>query len=143
MVRAAYPRWKIEKHEYFGWTFPNIHWWLLYLTVFRFFKWLNYDAWRPFCDWTGGYRRTFPFMARIIHRIGATTSGYAIGGGQCFHCGSEEGDQVELSQDDTGKYFKLERSWSEGTMDGTDHRFCGITICPKCGYEDHYEDGSL
>lgn len=34
-------------------------------------------------------------------------------------------------------------SWSVGTMDGTDHRFSCITVCPKCGFKSNYEDGSL
>ena len=143
MICASCPQWKIEKHPYYGWSFPNIHWHVLYKTVFKFFKWLYWDAWRPFCDWTGGYRRTYPLIARIIHRIGATTAGYAISGGECYHCASENGDQLELSDDESGKTFKLERAWTSATQDGTDHRFCGTTICPDCGYEQYYEDGSL
>lgn len=125
------------------WRLPNIHWWILYKTVFKFFKWIYYDAWRPFCDWTGGYRRSYPLIARIIHTIGKTTAGFTISGGQCYHCGSEEGCPVDLSCDDTGKYFKLLETWKVSTMDGVDYRFRGITICPKCGYEEEYEDGSL
>lgn len=132
-----------EKHQFFGWQAPNIHWWLLYKTVFKFCKWLHYDAWRPFCDWTGGYRRSFPFIARLIKSIGSTTAGYAIGGGQCFHCASIHGDPIELAGDESGTDFELLDAWSVGTQDGTDHRFRGITTCPKCGYQAEYEDGSL
>lgn len=124
------------------WMWPNPHWWILYWTVFKFFKWLNYDAWRPLCKWD---RRLLhkPWYAAVIQRIGATTSGFAIHGGECFHCASKDGDQVSLTDDETGTTFRLERTWTVGTPDGTDHRFCGLTICPDCGYEDSYEDGSL
>lgn len=124
------------------WEWPNLHWWILYITVFRFFNWVNWDAWRVFCNWGGGYRRSYPWIARLIHSIGKTTAGFAIRGGQCFHCGSEDGCPVELSQEE-GPYFELKKTWSVGTMDGTDHRFYGITTCPKCGYQQEYEDGSL
>jgi len=143
MVCASYPRWKIKKEDYFGWTFPNIHWYVLYITVFNFFTWIHYDGWRPFCNWEGGYRRTYPLIARIIHKIGSTTAGYAISGGECFHCGSEEGNPSELADDESGTTFKLKETWSIGTQEGTDHRFCGTTICPNCGHEGYYEDGSL
>ncbi|MFA5300087.1 MAG: hypothetical protein WC389_18020 [Lutibacter sp.] len=143
MICAAYPQWKIKK-EYDGrWSMPNIHWHILYMTIFKFFKWLYYDGWRPFCDWTGGYRRTFPLIARIIHKIGQTTSGYTISSGECFHCGSDAGDQFELSEDETGKYFKLIDYGTSYTPDGTDHWFRGITICPKCGHKEEYSDSSL
>jgi len=79
----------------------------------------------------------------VVHRIGATTAGYAISGGECYHCSSPEGCQVDLSEDETGTTFILEKTWSEGTQDGTDYRFRGVTICPKCGYRAGYEDGSL
>lgn len=133
----------IPQNRGWGWTWPNLHWWILYKTVFKFFKWLHWDAWRRFCTWgeRGLIRKSF--LARVIQRIGKTTAGYAIGGGECFHCGSEEGCQVELSNDESGKQFILERTWKCATMDGTDHRFCGTTICPKCGYRAYYEDGSL
>jgi hypothetical protein len=133
----------VPKREWGQWRLPNIHWWLLYKTIFKFFKWLNYDAWRPFCDWTGGWRQSYPLPARVIHTIGKTTAGYAISGGQCYHCGSEEGDPVTLSEDDTGEYFELLETWKESTMDGIDYRFRGITTCPKCGFKEEYEDGSL
>lgn len=84
-----------------------------------------------------------PLIARVIKRIGATTAGFTILGGECFHCASPDGDQVELSQDETGKVFKLERTWESYSQDGTDYRFCGTTICPRCGYRSYYEDGSL
>lgn len=131
------------KREFFGWVYPNIHWWLLYQTVWRFLRWFNDDAWRYFCTWENGWLKKKPLIAKIIHRIGETTVGERSHGGECYHCASKEGCQVELSEDETGKFFVLEKSWSEGTMDGTDHRFCGTTICPKCGYKSYYEDGSL
>jgi hypothetical protein len=143
LICNCYPHWLPRKDDYCGWRMPNIHWWLLYRTAFKFCKWLHYDAWRPFCDWTGGWRRSFPWPARLIKRIGDTTAGYAISGGECYHCGSPEGNQVDLSDDETGTVFKLESTWSVGTQEGTDHRFCGTTICPMCGYEAYYEDGSL
>jgi hypothetical protein len=143
MICAAYgPRWWFEKCEWEPGTYywPNVHWWLLYKTVFRFFRWVYYEGWRHLCQWDRG-RLTYPLVAKIIHRIGQTTAGYAIGGGQCYHCGSPEGCQVELS--DSDKYFQLTDSWTEGTQEGTDYRFKGITTCPKCGYQAEYEDGSL
>lgn len=132
-----------RKEFYWGWQMPNIHWWILYKTVFRFFNWLNYDAWRFFCDWTGGYRQTYPLKARVIHKIGKSTAGYAISGGECYHCAAEDGCPVELSQDESGEHFTLIESWTVGTQDGTDHRFRGFVTCPKCGYQEEYEDGSL
>jgi hypothetical protein len=132
-----------KREEYWGWRWPNLHWWLFYKTVFKFFKWLYWDGWRPFCDWSGGYRRTYPWIARTIHKIGQTTVGYAISGRECYHCASSDGCQVDLSEDETGTTFILKETWSVGTQDGTDHRFRGITICPKCGYRAEYEDGSL
>lgn len=125
------------------WTLPNIHWWVLYKTVFRFFSWLYWDAWRYFCAYKNGRFENKPLIARVIQRIGSTTAGYAISGGECYHCASPDGCQAELSQDETGTTFKLEKTWSVSNQDGTDHRFSGITICPKCGYESEYEDGSL
>jgi hypothetical protein len=121
---------------------PNLHWWLLYKTFGKFSLWLHWDAWRVFCDWTGGYRRTYPWPARAVHLIGKTLS-YPYNGGACYHCASEHGDPVELSDDDTGKYFKLTDSGTESTPDGTNHWFKGITTCPKCGYQQEYGDGSL
>ena len=140
MVAASHLRIWFKK-EPWGWYYPNIHWWLLYKTAFEFFSWLNREAWRPFCDWTGGYRRTFPWYARAINRIGATTAGFACHGGECFHCASIEGDQIKLI--DSEKTFECTGSGSYGTQEGTDHRFWGITTCPVCGYQDEYEDGSL
>lgn len=143
MVSCCYLRVLPRRESWGEWSWPNVHWWFALQTVFRFFKWMHYDAWRPFCDWTGGFRRTMPLSARIVKRIGQTTAGAAISGGECFHCGSEEGCQVELSNDETGKFFKDVKTWISSTMDGTDHRFRGVTVCPKCGFENEYEDGSL
>ena len=143
MVCATRLQLRPFKRKWDGWYFTNIHWWLLYKTVFQFCKWLNYDAWRPFCDWTGGYRRTFPLIARIIHRMGHTTAGYATSGGECYHCGSEEGDPVRLADNETGTTFTLTKTWENATQEGTDYCLCGTTICPKCGYKAYYEDGSL
>lgn len=143
-----------EPHDCWHWTYdrekttwemiqwPNVHWVMAYRIVFRFFKWLNYKAWRHLCQWNR-VRLTYPWYARLVHRIGKTTAGCVISGGECWHCGSEDGDPVELSQDEDGVTFILDRSWQIPTMDGTDYRFCGHTICPKCGYRDYYEDGSL
>jgi hypothetical protein len=144
MIGTAYgPRWIPRKHEFFGWQWPDFHWWLLYKTVFKFCKWLHYDAWRPLCTYKDGWLKHKPWVANVIHRIGSTTAGFAISGGECYHCAAEEGCQVELSEDETGERFKLIETWIEGTQEGTDYRFKGITICPVCGYESEYEDGSL
>jgi len=141
--------WNSQLHPWFyrhlddSIAFPNFPWWILYKTVFKFFNWLNDDAWRKFCKWEKGWLSHKPLIAKIIHRIGQTTAGERIHGMECYHCGSPDGDPVDLSQDETGKYFVGIESWSVGTMDGTDHRFSGTTICPKCGYRRYFEDGSL
>jgi hypothetical protein len=132
-----------HKGEYCGWEFTNLHWWLLYKTIFKFFKWLYWEGWRPFCDWTGGWRRTFPWYARAIHRIGQTTAGVAIMHQECWHCGSLSGNPVDLSEDETGTTFILKDSGTCSTPDGTDHWFSGTTICPRCGFKSEYSDGSL
>ena len=136
-------RWFPYKYEYWGWRYPNVHWWILYKTIFKFFSWLFLEGWRPFCDWTGGYRRTYPWMARFIHWIGRTTAGNAIYYQECYHCGFEAGDPVYLSEDETGTTFILTDCGTSCTPDGTDHWFNGITICPKCGFKQEYSDGSL
>jgi hypothetical protein len=143
MVWSCYLRVLPRRESWGEWSLPNVHWWLLYKTVFRFFKWLHYDAWRPFCDWNGGIRQTMPWPARLIKRIGGTTAGEAISGWECYHCAAVEGCQLKLSEDETGRFFKDVKSWTSATMDGTDHRFSGTTVCPKCGYENYFEDGSL
>lgn len=144
MVANTLPVWlPIKKYYDDGWTLPNIHWWILYNTIFKFFKWLYWDAWTKFCTYKNGWLDKKPLIAKIIHRIGSTTAGYAIGGGECYHCASPDGCQVELSRDESGVMFKLEQTWTTSSQDGTDHRFCGTTICPKCGYESYFEDGSL
>lgn len=142
MVWATSPRWIPKKEQFLGWQWPNIHWWILYITVFRFCSWLHWEAWRHFCKWDK-IRLTYPLIARIIHRIGQTTAGYATGGGECFHCSSKKGCQVDLSDDETGTNFILEKTWTCATQEGTDYRFCGTTICPVCGHKAYYEDGSL
>lgn len=131
------PWWHLDE-----WRFPNPHFWFLYRTIGKLATWMKWDAWRPFCDWTGGWRRTFPWYARLIHRVGNSLS-YAFHGGECYHCASEDGDPVWLADDDTGKTFRLIETWTSATEDGTDHRFRGITTCPRCGYQREYEDGSL
>lgn len=123
-------------------VWPNLHWVLAYHTVFAFFKWLYWRGWRPLCRW-GEQRETFPWYARLVYRIGATTAGAAISGGECWHCASPRGCPVELSGDETGTTFLLERTWVSSTWDGNDYRFSGTTICPVCGYQQYYEDGSL
>jgi len=128
--------------SYLGWSWPNLHWWLLYKTVFKLFKWLNYDAWRPLCTWEPHLKHQ-PWYAKLIQRIGQTTAGFAISGGECYHCASQDGCPVWLSDDEAGKTFINIKTWTTGTPDGTDYRFSGTTICPKCGYRQYYEDGSL
>lgn len=142
MVWAANLR-LLPKRDWDGtWIFPNLHWWLLYKTVFRFCKWLDWEAWRPFCDWSKGYRSSYPLIARLVHSVGAATAGYAISGGACYHCASTEGDPVLLSESEN-KYFKIVNSGVTSTPDGVDHWFEAETICPKCGWTDYYSDGSL
>jgi hypothetical protein len=136
------PRWWFKRVEwdesYLLW--PNVHWWFLYKTVFRFFKWMYWDAWRKLCKWDRVLKHK-PWYASFIHWIGSYTAGAVISGGRCTHCGRKAGDKVELS--DTKEYFRLVDSWSVGTMDGTDHRFFGYTCCPCCHHVASYEDGSL
>lgn len=127
--------------EMFRW--PNIHWVFAYKTVFAFFKWLYWDGWRPLCKWGEYGRETFPWYARLVKKIGQTTAGMAIHGGECFHCASDDGDQIDLFDDDTGTTFILEDGGTSDTPDGTDHWFTGTTICPKCGYRAQYGDSSL
>ena len=143
MVYNCYLRILPRHVSYLGWSMPNIHWWLLYKTVFQFFHWLQYDARDKLCVWKDGMLWHEPWYARACRRVGGTTSGYAIGGGECYQCGSEDGSQVRLSNDKTGTTFILEDTWTTSSENGTDHRFCGTTICPKCGYRKYYEDGSL
>jgi hypothetical protein len=139
-VRGSFGlRLKPEK-SWDGWRGPNLHLWLWYKTYGKFFLWMEGYAWRNFCDWTGGSRRTYPLIARVIHKVGRTMS-YGLRGGECFHCASEAGDQVELASGD--EHFKCIDSWTCSTQDGTDHRFRGITTCPRCGHQAEYEDGSL
>lgn len=130
-----------------SWRWPNVHWWLLYKTVFKFFKWLHYDGWRPFCDWTGGSRQTFPPIARFVKWFGDSTAGYAISGYRCHQCNSEQGCQMNICDEtDASGYSPFVRdvkTWTESTMDGTDYRFSCTTVCPKCGFKSKYEDGSL
>lgn len=143
MVMAAYPRWLPERlYETGSVKWPNIHWHVLYLTVFRFFKWLQWDAWRGFCTWDRHLKHK-PWYAAWIQRIGETTAGAVISGGECWHCGHKGGNPIDLTDDETGTTFKFERTWMVGTQEGNDYRFCGTTICPHCGYKDYYEDGSL
>jgi len=146
MATACYPRWlprKNSMYPYYGlkYSMPNIHWYVLYKTVFKFFSWLNWDAWRVFCNWEGGWRRTYPLPARIVHWIGQSTAGYAANGGRCYHCNSEDGNPGDLVEDE--KYFTVTDSGSNATMDGTDHWFKGIATCPKCGHKSEYGDSSL
>ena len=130
-----------ERCEFSGWSYPNLHWWVLYITIFKFFEWLNYDAWRPFCDWTGGFRRSCPLIARMIQRIGETTAGIHISSDECYHCASKEGNQLYLA--DNKETFEETNYGSYGTEDGTCHWWEGITTCPKCGYRSHFSDSSL
>jgi hypothetical protein len=130
-----------------SWRLPNVHWWLLYKTVFKFFKWVHYDGWRPFCTRTGGRRQTFLPIARFVKWLGDSTAGYAISGGRCFHCNHEDGCQLSISDcvDARGysPFVRNVETWTVGTMDGTDYRFSCTTVCPKCGYKSYFEDGSL
>lgn len=133
-----------KRDEFWGWRFPNLHWWILYHTVFKFFKWLYWDAWGKLCTYSKGGLSHKPLIARIIHRIGQTTAGMAISGGECFHCAFSGGDPVDLSEEDfeDGKYFELTDSGTSYTQDGTDYWFKGITTCPRCGFKQEYNDGT-
>ena len=123
---------------------PNCGWWLLHLTLWRFFRWLYWDGWRPLCRWGERQRLTYPWYAQVVHRVGATTAGHALSGsGECYHCAHPDGCAVELSDDETGRTFELEGQGVYPSQDGTDYRFWGTTICPRCGYRARYEDGSL
>lgn len=122
---------------------PNLHWVIAYHTVFAFFKWLHWDGWRLLCRWGPRSRETFPWYARLVRKIGQTTAGAAISGGECYHCASDEGDPMDLCDDETGTTFIFQASGTSQTMDGTDHWFRGTTICPKCGYRQEYSSSSL
>ncbi|MCK5616291.1 hypothetical protein KAR91_81265 [Candidatus Pacearchaeota archaeon] len=152
MVWSDRLSWKIERNYYYDgrWKWPNLHWWILRQIIFEPLKWLYWDGWRIFEKWEdkGGGTR-WPkgrLLARIAKRIGQTTAGCAISGGECFHCAFPGGDPLELS-DPEGEYgeeyFELTDSGSTATMDGTDHWFRGITTCPRCGYKQEYGDSSL
>lgn len=145
MICNSYLRIIPEKHCG-KWLLPNLLWWLLYISVFKFSKYSYWRTWSYLCTYGNGRLKRKPILwiiARIIHGISSTTAGCAINIGECFHCSHPDGWSAELSEDETGVNFILEKSWTVGTMDGTDYRFCGITICPICGYRDYYEDGSL
>lgn len=142
MVWNTHPIWYPQR-RYGRWRMPNIHWWVGYKTIFRLFDWLHWSGWRIFCTWEDGWLKHEPLISRIMHRIGQGTAGFAVCGGECFHCGSLDGDPVELADDETGSTFILKEVWTCSTPDGTDHRFNGITICPKCGFRRYYEGGSL
>jgi len=142
---------RIEKNYYYrdNWfqriKWPNLHWWVLRQIIFEPLKWLYWDGWRLFDKKKNGVPQwTLP--ARIAKRIGQTTAGCAISGGECYHCGWERGDPLELS-DPEGEfgedYFELTDSGVTSTQDGTDHWFKGITTCPRCCYQQEYGDSSL
>lgn len=138
-----HPRHERERTELEMIEWPNVHWVFAYHTVFAFFKWLYWDGWRPLCRWGPRCRETFPWYARLVRKIGQTTAGAAISGGECYHCGSDHGCPVNLADDETGTTFILEETGTSATADGTDHWFRGTTICPKCGYCQEYSDSSL
>lgn len=122
------------------WFWPNVHWFILHKTIWPLLSWLYWDGWRWFCKWEDGYRSTYPLMARFVRWIGRTTAGVCISPCQeCFHCGFEAGNQVDLS---TGTNFILEDSGESYSENGTSYWFRGTTICPVCGYTDSYEDST-
>lgn len=136
--------WKVIKNYYYRdkllarIKWPNLHWWLLRVIIFEPLKWLYWDGWRKFG------KNPYRGLGGLAKRIGQTTAGFAIGGGECYHCGSEHGDPVELSSEEgeAAGYFELTRTWELFCGEYTDYRFCGITTCPRCGYQQYYEDGS-
>lgn len=126
-----------------GWRRTNLHLWLVRKAIFepmkRFAKTPTWKA-HPSGDWKLRTQRWWvrPFGWAWEWANAWTDIREHF---ECYHCGSEEGAQGDLTEySDT---FKNVRSWTSSTMDGNDYRFCGTTICPKCGYEDYYEDGSL
>jgi hypothetical protein len=117
-------RWLPEK-SWDGWRMPNLHLWFWYKTYGKFACWLKNDAWRPFCDWTGGWRKTFPLHARIIKKIGEALV-WHFHGYQCYHCSHDAGSQGDLSEDETGATFKLLETGTSATENGTDHWFRAV-----------------
>lgn len=128
------------KRNFFGMEYPNIHWWLLYISIFKVCRWMYWDAWKKFCKYENGWLVEKPLIARIIHRIGSTTAGMAISGGECYHCGSIEGDQYHLNESKDS--FELTDSGECFNGDYVSHWFTGITTCPVCGYRKSYGDSS-
>lgn len=140
-------RWWFQKREYWNdkgyiYEWPNPHWRIMYLTVWRFFKWVYHDGWRPLCTWKNGWLYKKPLIAEIVHWVGRTTVGQHIMSQECWHCGFERGDQSELAEDETGKTFILEDSGMSQSQDGNSYWFTGTTICPVCGYRSEYHDGT-
>lgn len=119
---------------------PNLHWWALDKTFGRFTRWIYWEWWRPFCDWTGGWRRTYPPIASFIHEVGRFLT-YPYYGGACYHCAAVDADPSELTESD--ETFQLTDSGTSYTPEGTDHWFRGITTCPHCGYKSEFGDSSL
>lgn len=144
MVWASTVRW-VPRRAYSGGpiSWPNPHWWILYLTVFRAFRWLQWRGWRLLVkvDDRGCYGK-IPWYARAVRRIGETTAGCATGGGECWHCASKDGDPVHLSEDETGETFELLDSGPTWSDWGTGGWFRGITTCPRCGFRREYSDSS-
>jgi len=142
--------WKIIPNYYYrgNWfsriKWPNPHWYFLYKTVYTFFRWLSWDAWTPIARWENRKFGRRLFLSKIIKRIGETTARYQVYT-ECYHCAWPDGNPTELSDQDGkfgGDYFKLEKTWEVFTGEYTDYRFRGITTCPRCGYQQEYEDGS-
>ncbi len=137
-------RWKPEKDWNNKWIWPNPHWWILYKTVYKFCKWLEWDGWRPFAVWGEHRLKKHTFISKFLKWIGETTTGYYYR--ECYHCAAKGCAPVELSngEPENEDYFILKDSGSSYIPgEGTDHWFHGITICPKCGYRQEYGDGSL
>lgn len=131
-------RWLPGRDVFDNWRLPNIHWWLLYHTVFSFFKWLSWSAWCRLCVYENGRRKTFPWYARFVKWFGDTTAGMACSGfGECYHCGCEAGDYGSLEPIEyTNKHTYM-------TDYGTGNGWTEKVACPVCGYVSWHDNGDL
>lgn len=124
--------------------FTNFHWWILYKTVFKFFKWLYWYAWAKFAIWSEPNARgarwlvSHTWLSKFIQWVGSYTAASVISGGRCRHCGNEEGDPVLLV--DSATYFELFDSGVNSTPDGMEGWFSGFTHCPCCHHVTEYHE---
>lgn len=115
------------------WRCFNIHWWILYKTVFRLFSWMYWSGGSIFATQKKGFLIRKSLLGRILERIGETTVGYEITGcSECFHCGSLSGSQIELAS-------TLNARLEGFILGGTNYQFWGIMVCPACGFKNSYQ----